>query len=78
MQRLSKWGNSLGLRVPQAIAEQLGLRDGSEVTMRVSGDTIVISRAKPSFRLDDLLDALQPEHRHEEIDWGEPKGKDIW
>jgi len=78
MQRVSKWGNSLALRLPQALAEQIDIQDGSEIKMHVSGDSIVISRARPTYRLDDLLDRYKPEHRHDEVDWGKPVGSEVW
>src|SRR5438552_479582 len=31
MPTVQKWGNSLGIRVPKSIAEQVDLRDGTEI-----------------------------------------------
>jgi antitoxin component of MazEF toxin-antitoxin module len=31
-----------------------------------------------SQRLEQLLDRVTPENRHEETDWGEPRGKEVW
>ena len=36
--RVSKWGNSLAIRVPAAIAEALELKEGDEVEVRLAGD----------------------------------------
>lgn len=41
-----RWGNSLGLRIPQEGVEQLRLKDGESVRVRVKGDTIMIQRAR--------------------------------
>ena len=35
--RLAKWGNSLAVRLPQAVIEALGLREGDEIEITVSG-----------------------------------------
>ena len=35
--RVSKWGNSLAIRVPAAVAEALELKEGDEVEVRVAG-----------------------------------------
>ena len=35
--RLAKWGNSLAVRLPQAVVEALGLREGDEIEITVSG-----------------------------------------
>ncbi|TWO73260.1 AbrB/MazE/SpoVT family DNA-binding domain-containing protein [Caenimonas sedimenti] len=40
MQRISRWGNSLALRLPSAVLEAAGLQEGSMVSVRLldSGD----------------------------------------
>jgi len=35
--RLSKWGNSLAIRVPAAVVEALELKEGDEVEVRLAG-----------------------------------------
>lgn len=32
--RVSKWGNSLAIRIPQDVAEALGIREGDDVELR--------------------------------------------
>lgn len=46
--KLSKWGNSLGVRLPSYIAERAGLRNGDYLYIKLmdSGD-IVIRPVKP-------------------------------
>jgi antitoxin MazE len=34
--RVSKWGNSLAIRIPSAVVEALKLREGTEVVVRVA------------------------------------------
>lgn len=42
--RVSKWGNSLAVRIPAEIVEELGLKEGDEVTIERNGpNTIEIS-----------------------------------
>ena len=36
--QVSKWGNSLAIRLPAAIVEALQLKEGDEVEVRVAGD----------------------------------------
>lgn len=36
--RVSKWGNSLAIRVPAAVVEALELKEGDEVEVRLLGD----------------------------------------
>ena len=44
--KVSRWGNSLGLRIPQEGVDQLHLKDGETVKVQIKGDTITIKRAK--------------------------------
>jgi antitoxin MazE len=34
--RVSKWGNSLGIRLPSAVVEVLGLKEGDEIEITVA------------------------------------------
>ena len=43
--RVAKWGNSLAIRVPSAVADALQLKEGDEVEVHVAGDrTFEIAR----------------------------------
>jgi antitoxin MazE len=35
--RVSKWGNSLAVRLPAAVVEALELREGDEIEIKVAG-----------------------------------------
>ena len=35
---LHRWGNSVGLRLPKPLLEQLGLKEGSEVDIKIEGN----------------------------------------
>ena len=77
-QRVAKWGNSLAVRIPQKLAVTAGLSEGSPVVVRADEGKVVISRKRRKYRLDDLLDQITPENRHELVDWGPPVGKEVW
>jgi len=36
--RVSKWGNSLAIRLPAAVVDALKLKEGDEVEVRVAGE----------------------------------------
>ena len=44
--KVARWGNSLGVRIPQEGVDRLKLKEGESVNVRVKGDTISIRRAK--------------------------------
>ena len=75
--QLTKWGNSLGLRIPKDIARQAGLREGARVDIEAQGDRIIISPARPRYVLADLLEGITPEAMRQAFDWGPDKGREI-
>ncbi|EKU97920.1 growth regulator [Leptolyngbya sp. PCC 7375] len=77
-QKVSTWGNSLGIRLPQAITLQLGLKEGTLLALTVKDDQIILSPTKPKYSLDDLLREATPDQQHDEFDWGEPVGEESW
>jgi antitoxin MazE len=46
----SKWGNSLAVRLPAAVVEALGLEEGEEIEIHVSGARSLGIARKPSNR----------------------------
>ncbi|HEY6418345.1 MAG TPA: AbrB/MazE/SpoVT family DNA-binding domain-containing protein [Candidatus Binataceae bacterium] len=80
MQTVTKWGNSLAIRIPAAFAEALGLKEGTRVELKErSGELVIIAqRKRVRYRLEQLIDQITPENQHELIEWGKPVGKEIW
>jgi antitoxin MazE len=38
--RVSKWGNSLAVRLPSAVVEALELKEGDHIEIRLGGDRV--------------------------------------
>jgi antitoxin MazE len=77
--RVRKWGNSLGLRIPRGLAEQIGLGAGSEVSLSAKDGGLVVKPASPApLNLDDLLDEVTAENLHSSIDTGNAVGLEIF
>jgi antitoxin MazE len=72
---LQKWGNSVGVRLPKPMLEQVGLKEGAQVDVQVEGDHLVVRRKQ--LKLADLLAQCKPENRPETIDFGPPVGREI-
>jgi antitoxin MazE len=36
--QVAKWGNSLAVRIPAAVVEALGLKEGEEIEIHVAGE----------------------------------------
>jgi antitoxin MazE len=75
---INKWGNSLGVRIPQPIANKVGLTAGMTVTIEVVGNTVIISPVQRKYQLNELLVGVTPELIGGEYDWGEPVGAEAW
>lgn len=76
---VSKWGNSLAVRIPQAIAKQARLNEGDSVTLALDRDgSIVLRSAQPKYQLSELVSRITRKNRHEETHWGKAKGKESW
>ena len=77
--KIQKWGNSLALRIPKAFADSVGLGNGTEVELIIEDEKLVITRSAASHPdLEDLLSRVTPENMQEEIDFGEPVGREAW
>ncbi len=74
--QISRWGNSLAVRIPRAYADQAGLREGTAVEFVAEGKALVLRR--PRYRLDELLKQIKPENVHGEQDWGPRVGREVW
>jgi antitoxin MazE len=75
--KITKWGNSLGLRVPRDVAARAGLTEGARVDIEGYEDgRIVITRSRRRFTLEELLAGMTPEKEHPLEDDG-PVGREL-
>ena len=78
--KLTKWGNSYGIRVSRSIVEELSLKDGQELDLKVSGNVLEI---KPKvflpikYSLEELVAQIPKDYSPEVIDWGPDVGREI-
>ncbi|HEV2176174.1 MAG TPA: AbrB/MazE/SpoVT family DNA-binding domain-containing protein [Terriglobia bacterium] len=77
--QLAKWGNSLALRIPKAVAQDAQLREGEPVTVTLARQGgLVIKSARRKYRLHQLVSRITAKNRHGETGWGKPEGKETW
>ncbi len=74
--KLQRWGNSLGIRIPANIANELGWHDGTGLVAEAKETYLVIRKNEPT--LNDLLDRIQNDQLHSETNAGEPEGREYW
>jgi antitoxin MazE len=79
-QSIKPWGNSLGLRLPAAIAKAVGLHANQCVKISTKGQTVIITpcEQKP-LSLDERLARFDPiRHGGEVMNTDEPLGAEKW
>lgn len=77
--RIQKWGNSLGLRIPKAFADQAGVEAGSAVDLSLQdGELIVRPTREPKCDLAALLRDITDDNLHDEVETGPPLGREVW
>jgi len=74
---VQKWGNSLGIRIPNLIVRELALKNGSVVDINDNGNEIIIRPVKKS-RLSEMLEQITDQNIHGEIETTGPVGNEIW
>lgn len=77
---IQKWGNSLGIRIPKAIAEQVDLKDGVEIEFDTTGGILSLrpKRVRRSkYKLADLLAKCKGPSPYRHLDRDRPVGREI-
>ena len=79
MTKIQKWGNSLAVRIPKALAEEAGLEQGKPVDLRYEdGELRIKTRRRKRYDLDEMLASVPDDFEPEEWDTGPPVGNEIW
>lgn len=78
---ISKWGNSLALRLPKHVADQVHLAEGTTVELEIDDGTLKVRPSRKKFKLSELLEG-EPKRKSDapstEVDWGKPRGDEAW
>lgn len=79
---LSRWGNSLSIRIPKKILNSFGLTNDDKLAYKVEKNQIILTPEKKESSLRKMFDGFdtkayfQNEHKNKEVDWGKPQGKE--
>ena len=75
---IQKWGNSLALRLPKALADEVRISEGTQVELLRTADGLLLkARTRPRYQLTKLVGGISPWNRHSETDWGPQRGREI-
>jgi antitoxin MazE len=76
---ITKWGNSQGVRIPKKFLEEVGLKVGEKVDIKIEDGKIVIipikQKRKPKLDINELFKEDYKENK--EFEW-DRAGKEIW
>lgn len=88
---LSSWGNSLGLRIPKAIADLFNFKNGSKLRMELADKKIILSAIDPivahelkkmsqGINLKKMTAKVTSKNKPHLEEWNndEIEGKEIW
>ena len=78
---ITKWGNSLGFRIPRGIAESMNIRAGDTLELSPAEDGHLVKKAAPfdkRYALADILDSFPSADAHAAIDFGNSQGEEVW
>ncbi len=77
--QVRKWGNSASVRIPASVMAAADLSINQAVDVREENGRIIIEPIKaPAYDLDEMLARMTPDTFHEEVDLGQPVGKEVW
>ena len=77
--QVSKWGNSLAVRIPKTIIKEARLADGDRLSLDVAQDgSVVLRSGRQRYSLKRLVAGIKPGNHHHETNWGAPKGREVW
>jgi len=77
------WGNSLAVRIPKALAKAMRVSDGKRAEITIENGRLVLRPLvnpprKRRYTLDELLAGMTRENVPQNVDWGPPRGKELW
>ena len=81
--KVSKWGNSLGVRLSARSAARAGISSDTILTVESGEDVVILRKVRERKRprtLKELLKHVRPLRKKEAAQWigMEPVGKEIW
>ena len=79
--KIQKWGNSQGLRLGKQVLVDARIAVGDSVDVAARDGVIVIApvkriRGKQSLR--ELVSRIPRNYKTKELDWGRPRGREVW
>ena len=74
---IRNWGNSQGIRLPKELLDRLNLKVSDVLDVVVEDDAIVLRKSFKHRTFEERLEEYGGNIDICELDWGEPKGKEL-
>ncbi len=74
--KLQRWGNSLAIRIHRSLVEDLHLREGASLEVKVHEGCLILTPMRQQDDLEALLGQVTDENLYPEFDWGPARGKE--
>ncbi len=81
---LSKWGNSVAIRIPKKILEELNIDSNNfenvSFNVDVEGDKLILKKQQEKTKFELLAEKSNGEKINPKVDinWGQPIGEEEW
>ncbi len=76
--KIARWGNSLALRLPKTLIEELGFGEDTVVEFTVVDGQLLVRSSAQVPTLEELVAGITPENRHQAMGWGPAQGAEFW
>lgn len=85
--RLTKWGNSFGIRLPKTIINDLDIKENDILLIEIKNNQIILKKNNyGEISIKEYAESyygksfskLQNVLSNEELDWGKPIGEETW
>lgn len=77
--KISFWGNSLGFRIPRGIADSFNIQAGDVLELTPIDEGLLIKKPTGKiYKLADVLDSFATSKATPEVDFGKPRGDEVW
>lgn len=76
---IRKWGNSAAIRLPSSLLEAINLRIDQPVELsEQDGKLVIVPCCSADITLNDLVNNISDDNKHDEFFTESPTGKESW
>ena len=76
---VNKWGNSFGIRIPKALAQELNLTNGLSVNIQVQNHDTLVIKVNKKYDLLAMIEQMSEDNKHPLLlDSEDSQGEEAW